>query len=1431
MKKNRFSIIFVKVFIVGLLLYNHNANAQTYNTNDSLRIANFLTQNSAITGYTNGEQINPAFVASNPTTWNGFSWTPDGTGQLRLETINITNKNLSGNLNLTDCQHIAYIYCNNNQIKAIITNEVNSIRVLNCANNAIEIMDLSTLSDIQELYCQNNDISYLDIHNANNLMHFNAEGNKLSFNQLKMPNNQATMDKSFWHIGLQKEFVPSNVSKIGSIFVCEGMLLNLADVNSNTENSVHFYKQLTHLPLIHNADYNVSNNNYAFADALANETIYLKITNTNTHHNLLMQSVPFKLDFIFDNNDVTRLRYFLEQKDNFAIKNGEKVNPLYDYNDPYTFLVEWKPIKNAANQSILRCRTIKQYQNKNLIGILDLQYMDKLTEVIIANNKISEMLFADNTSLFYIDAAGNRIETLNLDEIPNLSVLIADDNEITEIDFSNCNVLMFASLNDNKILGIDITSNTYLRELYLSDNILKHFYIPTNSRLERLYLDNNFIDEIDIPNVDFLEVFSINDNFLTKLDLTKAKNITNVECANNYINLLNLTGLNKINKLICSDNELTFNGIQLPNVLFNTINAVLHPQDTIAREKFMYVNGKYYNTENVLDLSEYIYHDVPSGITYFDIYFVDNFGHKTFFETNITGIVEITDYLEGRNIIVEVRCENLFPNLVLTTPLFIGYNQYAENDVFQLIKFLDLYSKYGNESNGQTNGIILNPSYHKMLPSTYPVTWQKVGGIYRLTEINWFNEPLLKGDLDLSDCDHLVSLNISCLNNLNRNDITSLDLTNCTSLTEVHCSYSQLGSLAIDNCPVLVHLDGEHNKIENAITLTSPLVKKVYLNTNKIPSINIVYKTNLTHFTISDNNLTELNINNASNLVELDCSNNKIASFSFNNVTKLNYLDISNNKLTGLDLSSNKYLKELYCSNNNLSSLLLQNCIELAALECSNNNLSSLDLSDIEYLYHLHCENNSLTFATLQYPTIPNVIKLHPQTILRPSCIDVQHILSCDSLPLGQYFGDATGNVVLRYHSDNSLVPSGYYSVKGYVVTFTDYLIDTSIYCELTHSHYPGLVLSTIHFNIAAPMQYNANEVSSLKHFLEQESKDAGKKNGTYLSENYNVNDPASYPSVEWVASGSEFRVFRIKWNERPKLKGNADFSNFYLMDTLQLNGTETEKTEVYTINTDYCYDLKELDLRYNQLESVTISRSTKLQVLNISNNKLKSLDIRGLNNLSLLDVRHNKLVFNTFSLSHRPYELYWYPQDSVKLSKLLPLSVDNINCKYQIKREDSTLKLEEEFGHNVRWDFQVLDNAGNIYAEVSMSSGNKEYTIPPSWDEKYIVIKLVGADQYKEDLVLDVVRFWANLEVGISSRIESFSVYPNPLSDYVYLNVGSAILTSILLLDASGERVKQFEVTTEPISLDVRNVSSGVYFLLLTTKDGYQVLPLTIVR
>ena len=117
--------------------------------------------------------------------------------------------------------------------------------------------------------------------------------------------------------------------------------------------------------------------------------------------------------------------------------------------------------------------------------------------------------------------------------------------------------------------------------------------------------------------------------------------------------------------------------------------------------------------------------------------------------------------------------------------------------------------------------------------------------------------------------------------NGNQANLTALDLSNNTQLTELDCSYNRLTSLDVSN---------------------NAQLKTLWCVVNQ---------------------LTSLDVSNCTQLKELYCNTNQLTALDVSNNTKLTHINCSNNKLSSLDVSNNTQLWWLYCHDNNFSTQAL----------------------------------------------------------------------------------------------------------------------------------------------------------------------------------------------------------------------------------------------------------------------------------------------------------------------------------------------------------------------------------------------------------------------------------------------------------------------------------------------------------------------------
>ena len=228
--------------------------------------------------------------------------------------------------------------------------------------------------------------------------------------------------------------------------------------------------------------------------------------------------------------------------------------------------------------------------------------------------------------------------------------------------------------------------------------------------------------------------------------------------------------------------------------------------------------------------------------------------------------------------------------LVCMTPLAVfadntryptpgGYN---DNDYQKLVTFLEL-----EDESGVRNGEKISENYDPQDPTTWEGTTWENGNIFQI---------------DFYD----------------RNLIGKLDVSNCTELVELDCSYNQLTELDISNNTAMWYLDCGYNQ------------------------------------------LTELDVSNNTALVELDCGLNQLTELDISNNTALEHLVCDNNQLTELDISNNTAMWILSCRNNQLTSLNLESSYSLSFLadrvEAEGNGFIAVDLySEVEDYTYFGC--------------------------------------------------------------------------------------------------------------------------------------------------------------------------------------------------------------------------------------------------------------------------------------------------------------------------------------------------------------------------------------------------------------------------------------------------------------------------------------------
>lgn len=191
-------------------------------------------------------------------------------------------------------------------------------------------------------------------------------------------------------------------------------------------------------------------------------------------------------------------------------------------------------------------------------------------------------------------------------------------------------------------------------------------------------------------------------------------------------------------------------------------------------------------------------------------------------------------------------------------------------------------------------------------------------------------------------------------------DMSSLEVSKCSSLVELDCSQNALTNLDLSQAPALTKLVCFANHLTRIIfPAESPLMQLKCTN-NRLSTLDLSSLKNLEELTCSNNELKTLDVTALGRLKTLKCYQNKLSSLDLTSCTLLEKLWCSDNQLQYLDLSANSQLRVVWCYNNQITRISHRELPRLIWLYCEENNLVSLDCSQMPELKKLSIYGNKI---------------------------------------------------------------------------------------------------------------------------------------------------------------------------------------------------------------------------------------------------------------------------------------------------------------------------------------------------------------------------------------------------------------------------------------------------------------------------------------
>ncbi len=110
----------------------------------------------------------------------------------------------------------------------------------------------------------------------------------------------------------------------------------------------------------------------------------------------------------------------------------------------------------------------------------------------------------------------------------------------------------------------------------------------------------------------------------------------------------------------------------------------------------------------------------------------------------------------------------------------------------------------------------------------------------------------------------------------NNNQLTSLDVSGCTTLEELYCRSNQLTSLDVSGCTALKYLGCNNNQLTSLNVSGCTILERLSCGNNQLTSLNVSGCTALEYLWCCDNQLTSLNVSGCTTLETLWCYNNQL---------------------------------------------------------------------------------------------------------------------------------------------------------------------------------------------------------------------------------------------------------------------------------------------------------------------------------------------------------------------------------------------------------------------------------------------------------------------------------------------------------------------------------------------------------------------------
>ena len=596
------------------------------------------------------------------------------------------------------------------------------------------------------------------------------------------------------------------------------------------------------------------------------------------------------------------------------------------------------------------------YCHSNQLTALDVSNNTQLTMLYCYSNQLTALDVLHNTQLTELRCFSNRLTALDVSGCTQLKMLNCRSNELTALDVSECTQLTELRCFSNRLTALDVSNNTQLKKLICYDNnfttdALDDIYcaLPDRTGTTKGYI--------------YPAYYSFSSNNATVI----ATNKTNATAKNwNVWYSANDTDIPTTGTYVCGTPHLD---IYITLTVKSGEAISLDFKAAQANTPIRIVSGS--NTQDITvgknwnGTASY-----TAGSTTMTIYgdiigFDCNDNGANLTALDVSNNTQLTRLYCGNNNISRLDVSN---NTQLHTLYCYGNNftTAALDDIYCALPDRTgttkghIYTAYSSSSSYIDSVLATNAA--NATAKNWKVQYYQndtditTNGIYVCGTPHI--EPNMSRYITLTVAkDSAIKLNFKVAA-----DGTHVRIVSGSTIQNIIVGTGWTGTIY-------------YTAADTVMTVYGDIIGFVCDNNGaNLTALDLSHNTQLTDLSCSKNNLSSLDLSNNTQLTVLWCEGNNLSNLDVSNNTQLTVLDCSKNNLSNLDLSNNTQLNRLECRSNQLSSLDVSQNTQLTMLYCHSNQLTALDVSNNTQLTELYCYGNNFSTAALDdiYCALPD---------------------------------------------------------------------------------------------------------------------------------------------------------------------------------------------------------------------------------------------------------------------------------------------------------------------------------------------------------------------------------------------------------------------------------------------------------------------------